>query len=158
MEKKKENCKVNRKRDVQKIIRMTNEEELMIKKKMELSGYEEFNNYILQMAIDGFIIIPDYEPFIKASKMMHDIGIDINKIAHRAEIIELQEERIKRGEKVELLEPPISIYDIQRIDKHMENIYRTLNDMFQELNGANARDKIRKGLKRKITEDKKNYK
>lgn len=105
----------NRSRDIVKFIRVTEEENKMIMKKMELAGYNNINDYGIRMMIDGFIIVEDYENFIKVSEMLTEIGRDINKIAHRADVIELQEEKMKRGEAVDYIENPISIEDIKKL-------------------------------------------
>lgn len=146
----------NRTRNIQKTIWVTDDEHELIKKKMELSGYNSFNEYIVRMGIDGFIILQDYQNFIEVSQMLTEIGKDINKIAHRVDIIELQEEKRKRGEEVQEVENPISINDIAKIDKHMENIWNTLNEILKMQSGSNIIKKERAKLKRKINKEKKN--
>ena len=143
----------NRVRDKQLKVWVTEEERKMIDKKMELAGYDTYNDYIVRMAIDGFVIIQDFANFIEVSKLLHEIGADINKIAHRADILELQEERIKRGEQIELPETPITISDIEKIDKHMEKIWKTLNKLLKAQSGSTAQGKNRKALREKIKED-----
>lgn len=136
----------NRTRQIQKLFRVTEEELSLIEKKMELSGYENFNDYIVRMAIDGFVIIQDYSVLIEVGQMLHDIGSDINKIAHRADLIDLQEEQLKRGAVLDKLEEPITLEDIKRIDKHMEKIWKALNKIIRDSGEKTPRRKIRKEL------------
>ena len=139
-----------RKRNIQKKFWVNEEENEMIMKRMELAGYENFSQFMVNMAIDGFIILEDFDNFIEVSKQLHDIGKDINAIAHRAYIIGLHEERMKRGEDVGDKVPEISIADIARIDKHMENIWKTLNKILEEQSGSKIREQRRKKLKKEI--------
>lgn len=143
----KENEK-NRERNIQKKFWVSEEENELLKKKMELTGCDNFNEYIVRMGIDGFIIVQDYENLIEVSKLITDIGADINKIAHRCDLIEIYEERIKAGEVVSDPIPQISIADIQKIDSHMEKIWDTLNMMVKSQSASSVSEKVRKDLKR----------
>ena len=143
-----------RRRNIQKNFRVTPEENELIMKRMELAGYNNLNDYLIRMAIDGFIIVQDYDNFIAVSKQLNEIGKEINYIAHCANIVELYEEKIKRGENVEDRVPEISIADIQRIDKHMENIWMTLNKILEEQSGSNIIEQNIRRLKREISKDK----
>ena len=151
------NCtnEITRKRNRQKKIWVTEEEEKMIKEKMKISGYDNFNEYAVRMLIDGFIFIEEFDNFIKVSEQLTEIGNQINKIAHRADTIELQEERMRRGEVVEIQEPPITIADIKAIDKWMEKIFKTMNTILKESRGTVAVKKNRQMLKDKINGDEK---
>lgn len=145
--------KKNRKRTILKTFYVNEEENKLIKKKMELAGYDNFNLYAIRMLIDGFIIVEDYDKFIEVSSMLNEIGKDINKIAHRADVIELQEQRMKRGEVVDFIENPISIEDIKRIDQHMQRIWNTLNHILRITGDMYMKETTRKELKKKIRED-----
>lgn len=123
-------------------------------KKMELAGYSKLNDYLVRMAIDGFIIVQNYDNFIKVSKQLTEIGKEINYIAHCAYIAELHEEKIKRGEDVGDKVPEISITDIKRIDKHMENIWLALNKILEEQSGSKIKEQNIRRLKKEISKDK----
>ena len=145
-----------RRRNIQKKFRVTEEENELIMKKMELAGYNKISDYLIRMAIDGFIIVQDYDNFIAVSKQLNEIGKEINYIAHRANIVELHEEKIKRGEAAGDRVAEISIADIQRIDKHMENIWLTLNKILEEQSGSKIKEQNIRRLKKEISKDKGN--
>ena len=65
---------VNRKRDIQKFFRVNEEEDKMIKEKMEQLGTDNFGAYARKMLIDGYVVKTDYT---------NKIGVNINQIAKR---------------------------------------------------------------------------
>lgn len=76
----------NRKRNIQKPIRVTKEELETIKRRMEKTGISSFNEYVVQMAMNGFILIENYENLIQLSKEVNYIGRNINQIAYQANV------------------------------------------------------------------------
>ena len=118
----------------------------MIKMKMELANEKSFNEYAVKMLIDGFVLVQNYDNLIEVSELIHNIGIDINKIAHRAAVIEMQEEMLEQGKYVGELEKPISISDIEKIDAHMQKIWQALNVIIEYQNESKIREKLRKEL------------
>lgn len=137
----------SRTRNIQKKFWVSEEENELMKKKMELTGYNNFNDYIVRMGIDGFIIIQDFENLIRVAEEIHNIGIDINKIAHRCDLIEVYEDRLKAGEVVDEPVPQISIEDIKKIDRYMEKIWETLNMMIRSESASSVSRKVRNKLK-----------
>ena len=105
---------------------MTMKKYMMMKKKMEIEGYDNFNEYARKKAMCGWIIVEDFNMFLPIQKMLEELGEEINKIAMRADRIEVQEERIKHGEISEKKEPPISLDEIKIIDRGMEKIANEL--------------------------------
>jgi len=73
----------NRKRNVQLIIRVTEEERDLIEVKMKLIPTMNLSAYARKMLIDGYIILLDV-PEIKAhSAQLQKIGGNINQIVKR---------------------------------------------------------------------------
>ncbi len=73
----------NRKRNVQVIIRMTEEERTLVEEKMKLLPTKNLSAFARKMLIDGYIILLD-TPEIKAhTAQLQKIGVNINQIAHR---------------------------------------------------------------------------
>lgn len=76
----------NRKRNIQKIIRFSEEEWTIIEKRISKSGINSFNEFMVQMGMNGFILIEDYEYLIEVSKEINYIGRNINQIAYKTNI------------------------------------------------------------------------
>ena len=73
----------NRKRNVQLIIRVTEEERKFIEEKMKLMPTMNLSAYARKMLIDGYILFLD-TPEIKAhSAQLQKIGGNINQIVKR---------------------------------------------------------------------------
>ena len=73
----------NRKRNVQLIIRVTEEERIFIEEKMKLMPTMNLSAYARKMLIDGYILFLD-TPEIKAhSAQLQKIGGNINQIVKR---------------------------------------------------------------------------
>lgn len=72
-----------RKRKVQIIVRVTEEERQLIEEKMKLIPTHKLSAYARKMLIDGYIILLD-TPEIKAhTAQLQKIGVNINQIARR---------------------------------------------------------------------------
>ena len=69
-----------RKRSVQLIVRVTQDEKDFIYKKMEDFGTRNFNTYARKMLIDGYVIHLDLEKFNTLAGEVNKIGTNINQI------------------------------------------------------------------------------
>ena len=73
----------NRKRNVQIIVRVTEEERALIEKKMKQIPTINLSAYSRKMLIDGYIIVLDLQE-VKAHTAQHQkIGVNVNQIARR---------------------------------------------------------------------------
>ena len=102
---------VNRKRNIQLKIWLTEEERRLIDEKMKLLPTSQIGAYIRKMAIDGYIIYTDTANIKEMNKELRAIGRNINQIAkrvnstsdiYREDIAELRERlgeiwRVKRN-------------------------------------------------------------
>lgn len=70
-----------RKRNKQILFCVTEEEWVLIRKKMVLSHTRNMGAYLRKMAIDGYIINIDTSEFKQQLYEMHKIGVNINQIA-----------------------------------------------------------------------------
>ena len=71
----------NRTRNEQLIVRVTPDERMLIQKKMQQFGTNNFNRYARKMLIDGYVIRLDLSDFQRLSSEVNAIGININQIA-----------------------------------------------------------------------------
>lgn len=74
---------VNRKRNIQLKIWLTEEERRLIDEKMKLLPTSQIGAYIRKMAIDGYIIYTDTTNIKEMNKELRAIGRNINQIAKR---------------------------------------------------------------------------
>lgn len=73
----------NRKRNVQVIVRMTEEERALVEEKTKQLPTRNLSAFARKMLIDGYIILLD-TPEIKAhTAQLQKIGVNINQIARR---------------------------------------------------------------------------
>jgi hypothetical protein len=72
-----------RKRNVQILFCVTQEEKNLIRRKMLLSKTRNMGAYLRKMAIDGYIVNVDTTPMKQIYNEMHKIGININQIAKK---------------------------------------------------------------------------
>ena len=101
---------VNRKRNIQLKIWLTEEERRLIDEKMKLLPTSQIGAYIRKMAIDGLIIYTDTTNIKEMNKELHSIGVNINQIAKRVnETGSIYEEDIK-----EIQERLNKIWQLQR--------------------------------------------
>lgn len=82
--KKKKEKNMARKRDIVKKIRVTEEEERLIKEKMLLIPTTNFNSYAVKMLIDGYVIKYDFKEIKNLTGQIGKIGSNINQVAKRA--------------------------------------------------------------------------
>ena len=101
---------VNRKRNIQLKIWLTEEERRLIDEKMNLLPTSQIGAYIRKMAIDGYIIYTDTANIKEMNKELRAIGRNINQIAKRVN----STGDIYRGDITELRERLGEIWQLQR--------------------------------------------
>lgn len=101
---------VNRKRNIQLKIWLTEEERRLIDEKMKLLPTSQIGAYIRKMAIDGYIIYTDTANIKEMNKELRTIGRNINQIAKRVN----STGDIYRGDITELRERLGEIWQLQR--------------------------------------------
>lgn len=73
----------NRKRNVQIIIRVTEEERALIEEKMQQIPTLNLSAYARKMLIDGYIITLDLQEVKGHTAQLQKIGVNVNQIARR---------------------------------------------------------------------------
>lgn len=73
----------NRKRNVQIIIRVTEEERALIEEKMQQIPTLNLSAYARKMLIDGYIIMLDLQEIKGHTAQLQKIGVNVNQIAKR---------------------------------------------------------------------------
>lgn len=73
----------NRKRNVQIIIRVTEEERALIEEKMRQIPTLNLSAYARKMLIDGYIITLDLQEVKGHTAQLQKIGVNVNQIAKR---------------------------------------------------------------------------
>ena len=73
----------NRKRNVQIIIRVTEEERAFIEEKMQQIPTLNLSAYARKMLIDGYIITLDLQEVKGHTAQLQKIGVNVNQIAKR---------------------------------------------------------------------------
>ncbi|WP_267257354.1 plasmid mobilization protein [Streptococcus agalactiae] len=68
-------------REIQKKIRVTPEENELIKKRMVNHHFKNFNTYARYMLLTGEIVMVDYSELIKLRTEINRIGTNINQLA-----------------------------------------------------------------------------
>lgn len=76
----------NRKRNIQMIFRVTEEEKNLIDKKMKQLPTQRYGAYLRKMAIDGYIINTDTKDIKAFTKELSAIGRNINQIAKKLNV------------------------------------------------------------------------
>ena len=73
----------NRKRNVQMIIRVTEEERALIEEKMQHIPTLNLSAYARKILIDGYIITLDLQEVKEHTAQLQKIGVNVNQIAKR---------------------------------------------------------------------------
>lgn len=73
----------NRKRNIQIIIRVTEEERVLIEEKMRQIPTLNLSAYARKMLIDGYIITLDLQEVKGHTAQLQKIGVNVNQIAKR---------------------------------------------------------------------------
>lgn len=71
----------NRKRNVQIIVRVTEEERVLIEKKMKQIPTINLSAYSRKMLIDGYIIVLNLQEVKAHTAQLQKIGVNVNQIA-----------------------------------------------------------------------------
>lgn len=97
----------NRNRNIDLKFRVNEEEKIFIEMKMKEAGITNREAYLRKMAIDGAIIVSNYEETKKLTMELNKIGININQIA-----------------RVANTDNKISKDNIQKIEEMMQKVWR----------------------------------
>lgn len=73
----------NRKRNVQIIVRVTEEERALIEEKMKQIPTINLSAYARKILIDGYIIMLDLQEVKTHTEQLQKIGVNVNQIARR---------------------------------------------------------------------------
>lgn len=73
----------NRKRNVQIIVRVTEEERVLIEEKMKQIPTINLSAFARKMLIDGYIIVLDLQEVKSHTAQLQKIGVNVNQIARR---------------------------------------------------------------------------
>ena len=73
----------NRKRNVQIIVRVTEDERALIEEKMKQIPTMNLSAYSRKMPIDGYIIVLDLQEVKTHTAQLQKIGVNVNQIARR---------------------------------------------------------------------------
>ena len=68
-------------REIQRKMRVTPRENELIKERMELHGFKNFNTYARYMLLTGEVVAVDYSELIKLRTEINRIGTNINQLA-----------------------------------------------------------------------------
>lgn len=77
-----------RRRNIQKLIRLNPDEERQIKKRMEKAGVKTFQNYARKMLLLGSVVTIDFSELIGVKQEINRIGVNINQIAKYVNVSE----------------------------------------------------------------------
>ena len=67
-------------REIQRKMRVTSRENDLIKERMELHGFKNFNTYARYMLLTGEVVTVDYSELIKLRTEINRIGTNINQL------------------------------------------------------------------------------
>ena len=104
-------------RDKQMSIRVTEYERQMIQDRVEKSGATSLTEYLLDTALDGYIINVDYSDIKSLTYEINKIGTNINQIAHR----------------VNSSNDAVSQRDIKEVQDKVDLIWKMLRAKFNQL-------------------------
>lgn len=91
----------NRNRNIDLKFRVNEEEKTFIEMKMKEAGITNREAYLRKMAIDGAIIVSNYDKTKKLTMELNKIGININQIARVANTDnKISKENIKKIEEM----------------------------------------------------------
>ena len=79
----------NRKRNVQIIVRVTEDERALIEEKMKQIPTINLSTYARKMLIDGYIILLEMSEIKAHTAQLQKIGVNINQIAKRLSLIHI---------------------------------------------------------------------
>ncbi|HGW6203807.1 TPA: MobC family plasmid mobilization relaxosome protein [Enterococcus faecalis] len=100
--------KNNLRRPIQKIVRFSKEENDYLKKKMEKSPFNNFQNYARILCLTGEIKLTDYSELYRLNSELNRIGNNVNQMARLAH----QFDEISNEDVQQLLE---MMYEVKTI-------------------------------------------
>ena len=102
-------------REIQRKMRVTPRENELIKERMELHGFKNFNTYARYMLLTGEIVTVDYSELIKLRTEINRIGTNINQLA---KYINTNEE--------------ITLENFQNLQASLAEVKRLMDDSFDK--------------------------
>jgi hypothetical protein len=102
-------------REIQRKMRVTPRENELIKERMELHGFKNFNTYARYMLLTGEIVTVDYSELIKLRTEINRIGTNINQLA---KYINTNEE--------------ITLENFQNLQASLAEVKRLMEDSFDK--------------------------
>lgn len=103
-------------RDKQMNIRVTEYERQLIQDRVEKSGATSLTEYLLDTALDGYIINVDYADIKALAYEINKIGTNINQIAHRVNSNDAVSQR-----------------DIKEVQDKVDQIWKILRAKFYQM-------------------------
>ncbi|MBC1606033.1 MobC family plasmid mobilization relaxosome protein [Listeria rocourtiae] len=101
---------VNRNRNIDLKFRVTEEEKTFIEMKMKEAGITNREAYLRKMAIDGAIIVSNYDETKKLTLELNKIGTNINQIVRVANT----DNRISKADIKNIEEMMQKVWQLQR--------------------------------------------
>lgn len=102
-------------REIQRKMRVTPRENELIKERMELHGFKNFNTYARYMLLTGEVVTVDYSELIKLRTEINRIGTNINQLA---KYINTNEE--------------ITLENFQNLQASLAEVKRLMDDNFDK--------------------------
>jgi hypothetical protein len=102
-------------REIQRKMRVTPRENELIKERMELHGFKNFNTYARYMLLTGEVVTVDYSELIKLRTEINRIGTNINQLA----------KYINTNEK-------ITLENFQNLQASLAEVKRLMEDSFDK--------------------------
>lgn len=102
-------------REIQRKMRVTPRENELIKERMELHGFKNFNTYARYMLLTGEVVTVDYSELIKLRTEINRIGTNINQLA---KYINTNEE--------------ITLENFQNLQASLAEVKRLMDDSFDK--------------------------
>lgn len=102
-------------REIQRKMRVTPRENELIKERMELHGFKNFNTYARYMLLTGEVVTVDYSELIKLRTEINRIGTNINQLA---KYVNTNEE--------------ITLENFQNLQDSLAEVKRLMDDSFDK--------------------------
>lgn len=103
-------------RDKQMNIRVTEYERQLIQDRVEKSGAASLTEYLLDTALDGYVINVDYSEIKALAYEINKIGTNVNQIAHRVNSNDA-----------------VSRRDIKEVQDKVDQIWKMLRSKFYQI-------------------------
>jgi hypothetical protein len=102
-------------REIQRKMRVTPRENELIKERMELHGFKNFNTYARYMLLTGEVVTVDYSELIKLRTEINRIGTNINQLAKYVNTTE-----------------EITLENFQNLQSSLAEVKRLMEDSFDK--------------------------